>query len=222
MHEFSPLEQNLWSLGGLGAWTIVYLLMIRRGFKDKSFGMPVLALCINIGWEFYYTTFAAAPFANKIGTGIYLIADLGVLVTCIKFGKDDFDSPLIKKYFYPIIAASLIGGFLLVRQFDQSFHDPVGGTSATFTTLLLSVLMLAMILRRNSVNGQSFIIGIAVLVGDVCGWAMNLIAYQTVDDSISVPWVNLINIILIACNVAYLFLYMKIAKRDGIPLWKRF
>jgi len=222
MHEFSPLEQNLWPLGGIIAWTIVYLLMIRRGILDKSYGMPVIALCANIAWECYYTFFAGAPLANKIGTGVYLVADLGILVTCIKFGKDDFDAPLIKKYFYFIILSSLAGGFLIIRQFDHSFHDPVGGTSATYTTMLLSILMVAMILRRNSVKGQSFMIGIFILAGDICGYVMNLIAQQTVDKSISVPWVNISNVVIIVCNLVYLLLYYEIAKRDKTSLWKRF
>ncbi len=50
--------------------------------------------------------------------------------------------------------------------------------------MLLSVLMLAMILRRNSIKGQSFVIGLVILAGDICGCVMSLIAKQTVDPNI--------------------------------------
>lgn len=222
MHDFSPLEQNLWSLGGLGAWTVVYVLMIRRGIKDKSYGMPVIALCVDIGWETYYTFFAASPLANKVGVGLYLITDLGVLATCLKYGKSDFDSPMIKKHFNGMVVAALIAGFFVVRRFDLSFHDPVGAVSATFTTMLLSVSLVAMILRRNSVAGQSFVIGVLILAGDVCGLFMGLIARQTVDHGIPAEWVITSNVVIISCNLFYLYLYFQIAKRDGIALWKRF
>ena len=33
-------------------WTIVYIELIRNGFKDKACGMPIFALGLNIVWEF--------------------------------------------------------------------------------------------------------------------------------------------------------------------------
>jgi len=37
--------------------------MIRRGFKDKTFGMPFAALCANISWEaiFAFVTPHSSP-----------------------------------------------------------------------------------------------------------------------------------------------------------------
>lgn len=218
---FSPLAQNLWALGGLVFWVLAYLLMIRRGLRDKSYGMPVVALCLNIGWESYYSLFSNAQLANKIGYGIYLGADLGVLWTCLRYGPDDFQSSLIRRYFRPIAVVVLVGGFVLVRQFSLTFDDPYGGISATFTTLLLSVLMVGMILRRDNVRGQSLYIGLLVLVGNVCGWVMNLIAQQTVEPNISIPWVATTNGMIIVANVCYLALYWLVARRDGIHPLRR-
>ncbi len=112
MGEFSPIEQTLWALSGLVTWTVVYALMIRRGILDKSFGMPVIALCANIAWECYFAFFSEAQLANKVGAGIYLVFDLGVLGTCLRFGKNDFDSPMIKKYFKGIISLACSVVFL--------------------------------------------------------------------------------------------------------------
>ncbi len=36
-------------------WTLTYLLIIRRGFQDKTYGMPFFALCANISWEFIFS-----------------------------------------------------------------------------------------------------------------------------------------------------------------------
>lgn len=218
---FSPLEQNLWALSGLVFWTLAYLLMIRRGLRDRSYGMPVIALCLNIAWETYFSLFSDAQLANKVGYGIYLAADLGVLWTCLRFGPEDFRSPLVRQYFRPAAIASLIGGFFLVRQFSLSFGDTFGGISATFTTLLLSVLLVGMILRRDSVKGQSLYIALLILVGNISGWVMNLIAHQTVQANISIPWVTTTNVLIVLSNIVYLLLYLKVARRDGVPLWSR-
>lgn len=219
--EFSPLAQNLWALAGLVFWILAYLLMIRRGLRDRSYGMPVVALCLNIAWETYFSLFSDAQLANKVGYGLYLAADLGVLYTCWRFGPDDFRSPLQKRFFRPIVLILLVGGFALVRQFAISFDDTYGGISATFTTLLLSVLMVGMILRRDSVAGQSLYIGLLVLVGNLAGWVMNLIAHQTVQPNIPIPWVHLANLAIVVSNLAYLWLYRQVARRDGIDLWQR-
>jgi len=40
-------------ISGIG-WSVVYLGLINRGFKDKTYGMPLFALAFNIAWEFMY------------------------------------------------------------------------------------------------------------------------------------------------------------------------
>ena len=76
---FSPLEQNLWALSGLVFWILVYVLMIRRGLRDRSYGMPMVALCLNIVWETYFSLFSDAQLINRIANGIYLAFNVGVL-----------------------------------------------------------------------------------------------------------------------------------------------
>ena len=29
-------------------WTLTYVLVIRQGFRDRTYGMPLVALCANI------------------------------------------------------------------------------------------------------------------------------------------------------------------------------
>ena len=219
---FSPLAQNLWALSGLVFWVLAYALMIRRGIRDRSYGMPMVALSLNVAWEAYFSLFSNAQLANRIGYGIYLVADLGVLWTCLRYGPEDFEQSLIKRYFRAITLTILIAGFVLVRQFSLSFDDSYGGISATFTTLLLSVLMVGMILRRDDVRGQSLYIGVLILVGNISGWVMNLIAKQTVETNISVPWVHTTNSMIVLANVIYIVLFLQIARREDINPFTRF
>ena len=37
-------------VGGI-FWSLAYFLIIRQGFKDRTYGMPLAALCANISWE---------------------------------------------------------------------------------------------------------------------------------------------------------------------------
>ena len=36
------------------AWTIVYLELIRTGFRQKACGMPLFVLTLNLAWEVIY------------------------------------------------------------------------------------------------------------------------------------------------------------------------
>lgn len=36
-------------------WTISYLLIVQRSIQERSVGMPLVALCINISWEFIFS-----------------------------------------------------------------------------------------------------------------------------------------------------------------------
>ncbi|MBO3443209.1 hypothetical protein [Clostridium sp. CCUG 7971] len=43
----------LQGLSGL-FWIITYILIIKKSVKDKTYGMPFLAICLNLSWEFVF------------------------------------------------------------------------------------------------------------------------------------------------------------------------
>ena len=45
-------------------WTIAYINIIYRGFKDKACGMPLMVLGLNWSWEFIFA-FMGDPFFPK-------------------------------------------------------------------------------------------------------------------------------------------------------------
>ncbi len=45
-------------------WLVAYILIIRQGFKDRTYGVPMLCVALNFSWEFIYAV--QFPFPNKI------------------------------------------------------------------------------------------------------------------------------------------------------------
>src|SRR5579883_3403907 len=43
-----------------GFWTAAYVLLIRVGVRERTFGMPVAAFATNISWEFMFA-FVRSP-----------------------------------------------------------------------------------------------------------------------------------------------------------------
>ena len=44
------------ALAGSIFWLIAYVLMIRKGFQDSTYGILLLAIMLNFTWEIIYTT----------------------------------------------------------------------------------------------------------------------------------------------------------------------
>jgi hypothetical protein len=52
------------TLGGI-FWILAYVCIISKGFKDKTYGMPLIALCANNSWEFIFS-FILPPSVCKL------------------------------------------------------------------------------------------------------------------------------------------------------------
>lgn len=74
-------------------WTIVYILIIRRDFADKTFGMPLAALAINIAWEMRFSMLFYSPeimLLPQIINTVWALFDVIIVVTVFKFGAPAF------------------------------------------------------------------------------------------------------------------------------------
>jgi len=202
------------------AWAVAYGLMIRRGLRDHSYGMPMIALCLNVSWEAYFTFFADLPMAARAGNGAFLLFDLGVLYTCFRFGRKDFDWPLLTGHFTAILTATLGIAFVLVYVFISSFND-YGILITLLLQLNYSTLLIAMLIRRNSVKGQSLYIGLLILLGDACGLYTAPYTQKMYQPDVPLTWIFTVYGYVLLAHIAYLLLYVHVARRDGIDPWRR-
>ena len=82
------------AVGGI-FWITTYVLIIRRSFRDQAYGIPMLAICLNITWE-ALTMAACVPSGDPMGLcpkpeggGMLGLAETaGVLVDVAWFGLD--------------------------------------------------------------------------------------------------------------------------------------
>ena len=218
------MSQSLYNLFlgmSILAWILVYVLMIRRGFIDKSYGMPVTALCFNLAWEFYFTFLGNFPMTSRIGNGLFFVLDLGMFYTCLRFGKDDFDWPIFKRNFFTFIALMIPVSFVMIRTYVTAFHD-YGMLVTLYAQLLYSTLLPAMLIRRDSVKGQSFYIGLFILIGDTCSFLIAPATQRLSQPDAPLVWITVCNAYIFLAHVFYLALYCHVAGRDGVNIWKRF
>src|SRR6202007_3259002 len=84
-------------------WTMVYLLIIYRSIKDKTYGMPFWALAFNISWEFIFSVVFAdrADPTQLIVNRICLGFDAFILIAYFVYGIKEWPVRVPGVLFYP-------------------------------------------------------------------------------------------------------------------------
>jgi hypothetical protein len=152
------------ALGSGIFWTTAYVLIIRAGLRDRSYGMPLVALGANLSWEFLFS-FVRPSGGVQTGINIaWLLLDCGILWTVLRFGPQEFRW-LPRPAFFAALAATGALCYLAVDTVSRQF-DAGGGTFAAFgQNLMMSGLFLGMLLSRRSARGQSMGIAVCKLLG---------------------------------------------------------
>lgn len=172
IEPLAPFQQTINSLHGLGLtiaalsslfWTLTYVLVIWRGNKDRTFAMPLTALAANLSWEviFLVITLTHDPFDARLALILpWTLLESAIVVQCFRYGKNDFSQPFIVRHFPLGLSGIIFCAFTIILFTIREFKDALGWYVAFGQNLMMSVLFVAMLFRRNSSRGQS--IGIAV------------------------------------------------------------
>lgn len=146
------MYDTLMIIGGL-FWSITYILIIWRGFIDKTYGMPLAALCANISWEgifsFIYPHSPPQLYINYI----WFLIDVVIVMQFLKYGKSEFPS-LSKNKFIAMLLFALATCFGLVFSITREFNDWQGAYAAFGQNLMMSVLFILMLFQRNDLRGN--------------------------------------------------------------------
>jgi len=148
------------------SWSIVYIDLINRGFKDKIYGMPLFALAFNFAWEFMYGFVINFGFnLQKAVNIVWCLLDAVIIYTYFKYGRKDFPKD-IERFFLPWSILAFVVGLLVIYVAHYEFPDFWGARYTAFAqNLMMSLLFISMLARRNNVDGQSMYIAIFKWLG---------------------------------------------------------
>jgi hypothetical protein len=149
-------------------WTTAYVLIIRQGFRDRTYGMPIVALCANMAWEFIFSV--VRPPADLLSHTVFVVwlcFDLGIAYTVVRFGRREF-SYLSRSVFLVGCLVTFALSYLCIDLASRQL-DAGGPTVVAFAiNLMMSGLFLGMLAGRGSTRGQSPVVAAAKLVGTLC------------------------------------------------------
>ena len=141
------------------SWTVVYLDIINRGFRDRTYGMPLFALAFNVGWEFIFGFLVGQGYSlQKIVNMVWFVLDAIIVVTYFRYGRREFPTT-VQRWFIPWSVAAFVVAFVILYATNAEFPDFWGARYSAFAqNLMMSILFIGMLVGRNSVRGQSMAI----------------------------------------------------------------
>lgn len=152
-------------------WTVVYIELIRLGFKEKACGMPLFALALNFAWELLYGIdglFISKMFipVQSAANVVWACCDIFILITWFKYGKQ-YLPERGKPYFVPFSIEAVVFGFMM--QFVFYFYCENAEIASIYSAFAqnaaMSVLFLTMLFQRRDMNAQSMTVAVNKWIG---------------------------------------------------------
>lgn len=189
-------------------WTLVYVLIIIRSYRDKTYGMPYWALAFNLSWEFIFS-FVLLPtspewFLQLWINRVWLLFDLAILVAYVKWGKKEWSTTLPVALFYPYSLIVLLTGYLFVYLISVELDHSQGMYAAFIQNLMMSWLFIRMVQRRKSTAGQSIGIAVLKLIGTLA---------PTIIYGAKSHFVLFLGLSCFVADLIYLFLLMRVRRK---------
>ncbi len=208
--------QTIILLAGGIFWILTYIFIISKGFKDKTYGMPLIALCANISWEFIFSfIFPHTPpqlFINYLWFGL----DIIIVIQFLKYGKNEF-SDLSSSKLYTLFTFLIVSEFGIILVSSITIGEFKGVYSAFGQNLLMSILFIMMLFKRNSLRGQSIYIAIFKMFGTGLS-SLHYYLYEPISQSSFILPSLFVSIFVF--DIVYIYLIIKRYNSNNFSLLK--
>lgn len=196
------------------SWMIVYEECIRIGIRQKTYCMPLFALGLNLAWESIHSIygFASGDFsAQTIVNAAWCLLDLVILYTYFKYGKREFgDHSRGEFYAWGILV--VVTSYLVQWGFVLEFgRVPAMQYSAYIQNLIMSVMFLGLLEKRQSARGQSMLLAAAKWIGTLAPLGIVSINYGTPEFQ---PLIIILGIFCSVFDLIYIYRLGKQIKKD--------
>lgn len=127
--------------------------------------MPLLALCANVSWEFIFSFILPASAPQLYINFLWFSLDTIIVIQFLIYGKR-YEFPKVSYFnFYFGFTLVVILSFTIILFGSLIINDKIGVYAAFGQNLLMSILFIRMLYKRNSLRGQSIFIAVFKMLG---------------------------------------------------------
>lgn len=198
-------------------WILLYVIVIRQGFREKTFGVPMVALWFNLSFDvidsFFYPAYPMQIAINLI----YIVMDLVILYQIVRFWRSDFGHLPAWQFFTGLILSAVFS-FALLYALIRDMNDVPELRTAYVDVLINSVLFLNMYYRRPHLKGQSMYVALAKLLGTgPLMLAFTIFPYPGYENSLLLP---VLYLGIFIADLLYAILVYTRSRELGINPWR--
>lgn len=154
------------------AWTAAYGIIIHRGFKEKTYGLPWPCVVLNVCWEAIFSfelTDARLHWFFHWGNRLWFVFDVLILFQLFRYGRAAQVVPWLERWFYPLFFLSLATAAGALYTFTLYFNDLKGVASSMTMNLVMSIAYPLFHLSRPGRRGLSTAVAWLKMVGTLAG-----------------------------------------------------
>jgi len=140
-------------VGAVGCvfWIVAYLLIYSKARRDRTYGLPLLAICLNFSWE----CLAVFVWPNPVPLWrwfdrLWLGFDLLLVWQLLESGRREATVPEVRRFFFPMLALLTAGALALEHTFVMTYFDRLGLVAAFFINLVMSALFIPFFFARRA------------------------------------------------------------------------
>lgn len=201
-------------------WALTYILIIKRGFQDKTYGVPLVALCANMSWEFTFSFIYPLQIPQLYISIIWFSLDVIVMFTLLRFGPREFPN-MPRKLFYIATALVLATALCAVAFITHALGDWDGAYPGWACNLMTSIMFIRMLLRRKSLRGQSVYIALTKMLGSIMVFLPSVSSWPIAtwpNIAAQAPIASFLAAATLTLDMTYVIMVYRISKRPLNPI----
>jgi hypothetical protein len=170
-HGFTPALMVVGAVMYL-TWTAAYLLIIRQCFREQTYGVPMVAVMMNIVWEFCFSFDVLNQNLALFfvwGNRLWFFFDVVIVYQLFKWGRGAQAIPPVRDHFYKITIPGLAATAVALPLAIVYVNDLDGIASSFTMNLSMSIMFPFMIFFRPGLEGLNYPAAWLKMIGTAAG-----------------------------------------------------
>jgi hypothetical protein len=160
---------NIVGTVGCAFWFLAYGFIIAQSHRDKATGMPVLALCLNCGWELLGSFVWENPIPLwRWFYRTWLALDVAIFIQAWLYGPRLQPIREVRRHFHSLLLVTLAFATFGQWAFTRTFQDPLGFITAFAINLVMSARFIGLYFERPDGRGLSYPAAWLKMLGTLC------------------------------------------------------
>jgi hypothetical protein len=169
-HDLSP-ALILIAAVMFGGWTAAYVQIVRQCARDRTYGLPLVIIFLDVTWEFIFSFQLVAPGIPVLvwGNRLWFFGDVFIVAQVFMYGRDVQTHPWVRQHFHAVCVGGMLLCGLALYFFSKYTGDVYGLMSSFMINFAMSILFINLLFARPDLRGLPAGVGWSKMIGTASG-----------------------------------------------------